>query len=76
MNNEIKEAEKVLQDEFHKVDEIEEYNTSKVMNAFYKNELSESDLYGTTGYGYGDAGRDKIENIYNDIFKCEDALVR
>ncbi len=76
MNNEIKEAEKVLQDEFHKVDEIEEYNTSKVMNAFYKNELSESDLYGTTGYGYGDAGRDKIENIYKDIFKCEDALVR
>ena len=58
------------------IDENAYYNSKKVLDAFQKNKLSESDFNGTTGYGYNDIGRDKIEHIYADIFKCEDALVR
>src|SRR5699024_5147778 len=38
--------------------------------------VMESDFSGTTGYGYDDVGRDKLEDIYRDVFKAEDALVR
>ena len=38
--------------------------------------MSEIHFNSTTGYGYNDIGRDTIESIYADIFKCEDALVR
>ena len=41
-----------------------------------KNNLAASDFYFATGYGYGDIGRDKIEEIFKDIFNAEDALVR
>lgn len=61
---------------FKKVDEIAEYNSLKVLMAFQKYNLSEMHFNGTTGYGYGDIGRDTIENIYAEIFKSEDALVR
>ena len=61
---------------FKKVDEIAEYNSLKVLSAFQKYNLSEMHFNGTTGYGYGDIGRDTIENIYSEIFKAEDSLVR
>ncbi|MBQ3145405.1 MAG: methionine gamma-lyase family protein [Clostridia bacterium] len=61
---------------FKKVDEIAEYNSLKVLSAFQKYNLSEMHFNGTTGYGYGDIGRDTIENIYTEIFKAEDSLVR
>lgn len=51
-------------------------NFKKVMEAFRENSVMESDFYGTTGYGYDDIGRDKLEDIYRDVFKAEDALVR
>jgi len=72
----IKNCEKKLKDIFVKVDDICEYNSFKVLNAFHKNHLSESHFNSTTGYGYNDQGRDVIENIYADIFNCESALVR
>ena len=59
-----------------KIDELEEYNSSKVMNAFWQNHVSESDFTSTTGYGYGDVGRERVENVYKTIFKTESALVR
>ena len=59
-----------------KVDDVVYFNSQKVLNAFIKEEVSENDFNITTGYGYADSGRDKIERIYADIFKCEDALVR
>ena len=72
----IEKEEKKLSSIFDKINELEMINSKKVLDAFHKNNLSESDLIGTTGYGYNDIGRDKIESIYSDIFKCEDALVR
>ncbi len=61
---------------YDSIDNICYENSKKVLEAFQNNKLSEIDFYGTTGYGYNDIGRDKIEKIYADIFKCEDALVR
>src|SRR5574344_912556 len=65
-----------IQDTFRELDEHCEYESAKVMNAFWQNKVSSSDFSTTTGYGYNDIGRDKIESIYKDIFKTEDALVR
>ena len=52
------------------------YNSIKVLKAFSDNNISETHFNTTTGYGYNDIGRDTIEKVYADIFKCEDALVR
>ena len=46
------------------------------MNAFHKHHINEAHFNATTGYGYGDIGRDTIEEVYSTIFKSEDALVR
>lgn len=72
----INDSEKELDKEFKKIDEICEYNSLKVLNAFWNNKLSESHFSQTTGYGYDDIGRDVIEKIYAEIFGAEDALVR
>ena len=69
-------CEKELSDLFDKVDNICEFNSFKVLDAFHKNNLNESHFNSTTGYGYNDLGRDVIESIYSDVFKCESALVR
>lgn len=68
--------EKDIKKYLDKVDDVVYYNSQKVLNAFIKEKVSENDFNITTGYGYADNGRDKIERIYADIFKCEDALVR
>ena len=68
--------EKDINEYLDKVDDTTYFNSQKVLNAFIKEEVSENDFNITTGYGYADNGRDKIERIYADIFKCEDALVR
>lgn len=68
--------EKDIKEYLDKVDDTTYFNSQKVLNAFIKEEVSENDFNITTGYGYADNGRDKIERIYADIFKCEDALVR
>ena len=52
------------------------FNSNKVLQAFKEENVTESCFNSTTGYGYGDLGRDTIENIYKNIFKAEDALVR
>ena len=72
----IKKAEEQIKDEFKKIEEIEEFNSFKVIKAMQKNNLSEIHFNQTTGYGYSDIGRDVIEQIYSDIFKSEAALVR
>lgn len=68
--------EKDIKEYLDKVDDTTYFNSQKVLNAFIKEEVSENDFNITTGYGYADSGRDKIERIYADIFKCDDALVR
>ena len=72
----VNSLEKKLDSIFNEVDDIALYNSEKVLNAFHKNNLSEVHFNSSTGYGYNDIGRDVIESIYKDIFKCEDALVR
>lgn len=72
----IKNSEKELEEEYKKIDKICEFNSNKVLNAFKKNKVSETHFLQTTGYGYGDTGRDTLENVYSDIFKSEDSLVR
>ena len=71
-----KKVEKDLAPIFKSVEEVEEYNSLKVLSAFQKYNLSEMHFNGTTGYGYGDIGRDTIENIFAEVFKAEDSLVR
>ena len=65
----IKNSEKELEEEYKKIDKICEFNSNKVLNAFKKNKVSETHFSQTTGYGYGDIGRDTLENVYSDIFK-------
>lgn len=70
------EVDVLIGKEIEKVKEIESYNSLKVLKAFQNNRLSDVHFNSTTGYGYGDIGRDTIESIYAEIFKSEDALVR
>lgn len=70
------EVEEEVKEELKKVDIICEKNSIKVLKAFQENALSDIHFGMTTGYGYGDIGRDVIEKIYAQIFKAEDALVR
>jgi cystathionine beta-lyase family protein involved in aluminum resistance len=69
-------AQADLREQFARIDTIAEANTQKVLGAFQKCRVAESDFAGTTGYGYDDRGRDKLEEIYAQIFGTEDALVR
>ena len=69
-------CERSLKKQFDKVDSIVFLNSKKVMDAFWSLEVMESDFNGTTGYGYNDIGRDKIEKIFAKIFKAESAVVR
>lgn len=72
----VDKCEKDVQSEFKKIDRLCEYNSLKVINAFNKFKVSETDFHGTTGYGYDDIGRDKIEQIFSEILGGEDSLVR
>ena len=71
-----KEVEKELKPIFENIDQIKELNSLKVLNAFQKCGLEERHLHSSTGYGIDESGRNKIEEIYSEIFKTEDALVR
>ena len=70
------EAEKEISPYFEEIDEIARFNQEKVLDAFIKNRVGENCLNPTTGYGYGDVGRDTLDAIYADVFGAEDALVR
>lgn len=76
MEEMMKKSEIELNNVYAELDDIEFKNTKKVLEAFKKNKISEAHLNGTTGYGYGDIGREAIENIFSEIFKAEDAIVR
>ena len=65
-----------LAERFKKIDETAEYNQLKVLKAMQDNKVSEACLMGTTGYGYNDIGREKLEAVYASVFHTEDALVR
>lgn len=70
------EVEEGLKERFDRIDKIAEQNQIKVIKAMQKARLAEEHLYGSTGYGYNDSGRDALEIIYSEVFHTEDALVR
>lgn len=72
----IKEIEEKLELVFKNIDEICYQNSQKVLEAFWQVNIGEQHFNATTGYGYGDLGRDALERVYARIFKAEDALVR
>lgn len=70
------EVEQEIKPQLEIIDKICEKNSQKVLEAFWKCDLQESHLYSSTGYGIDEPGRNKIEEIYANIFKAEDSLVR
>jgi len=70
------EAEKALREDFQRLDGIKEINQLRVIKAMQTHQLADHDFNWTTGYGYHDVGRDKLEKIYATLFGTEDALVR
>ena len=75
-NNIIKESELELKDIYSEIDNRLFNFSEKVLNAFHHNNVSETCFNSTTGYGYGDLGREVIENVFAEIFGGEKALVR
>ena len=69
-------VEKDVENIFKDIDEICMKNSLKVLKAFQKNEIAEMHFGSTTGYGYGDIGRDAIENVFAQVLGAEDSLVR
>ena len=65
-----------IKDRFAAIDKVAEYNQAKVLRAFHKNRIAATCFAATTGYGYNDEGRDKLEQVYADVFHTEAALVR
>ncbi len=65
-----------IKDKIEEVDKLEEHYSKLVLEAFNKFKVNESDFSGTTGYGYNDYGRNKIDNIFAYVLGSEKALVR
>lgn len=70
------EAMKEVGEALERAEDIARYNTEKVLSAFIKNHASESKLAASTGYGYGDAGRETLEAIWADVMGAEDSIIR
>ncbi len=61
---------------FSGIDELTEYNQQKVLSAFIRNRVDETDFNTTTGYGYSDKGREKLDVLVADIFGADSAIIR
>lgn len=72
----VNSKEKEIISKFKHIDKIKEYNQYKVLKSMQEARLSSIDFNWTSGYGYGDIGREKVEKIYSLVFNCEDAYVR
>lgn len=69
-------ALKLCKKQFEYIDEITEYNQQKVQKAFIDNRISESHFCTSTGYGYGDIGREALDKVWAQVLGAESALVR
>lgn len=72
----ICEVEEEISDTFKYINSVTMCNSRKVIDAFHKEKVLTSDFVASTGYGYNDLGRDKLERMYADYFGCDKALVR
>lgn len=70
------EVELEIKEEIDKINRNCEINSLKVLSAFQKYKISDMHFNSTTGYGYGDIGRDTIEKVFSEVLKAEDSLVR
>lgn len=70
------EALKDVTDQFKILDDIREYNQLKVLNAFQQERISDMHFTNSSGYGYGDVGRDSLDKVFARVFNTEAALVR
>ena len=70
------EAEQLAAPQIRRIEEITDYNQQKMLAAFQEAGVSESHFVASTGYGYGDRGRDALDRVYASAFGAEDALVR
>ena len=71
-----RQAQEELKDQFARIDAVAEENAARVLEAFQTHRVAEGYFAGTTGYGYDDLGRDKLDGIFAELFGTEDALVR
>lgn len=69
-------ARELCMDTFNEIDRISMQNQHKVLAAFINNRVSEADLGISTGYGYGDRGRDNLEKVFAECMGAEDSLIR
>ncbi|MBR7552969.1 aminotransferase class I/II-fold pyridoxal phosphate-dependent enzyme [Allobacillus sp. GCM10007491] len=76
MKQMIQQTEQSLTKQFSQIQEIVTANQEKVLDAFQQVQVSESHFTPSTGYGYDDIGREKLEELYATVFRTEDALVR
>lgn len=76
MTDLIKIAEEKARGMFQQIDETALHNTEKVLEAFSRHRVGEVCFNGSTGYGYDDVGRDRLEQIYAEVFGGDSALVR
>ena len=76
IENASKKAIELCKDEFAYIEDVTEYNQLKVQKAFIEHGISESHFASSTGYGYGDRGRDTLDKVWATVFCAEDALVR
>ncbi len=74
INQIIKNAEKELQPIFNIVEDIALFNQEKVLKAFQNHQIALRHFAGTTGYGYGDDGRDVFNKLIADVFGAEEAI--
>ena len=72
----IEETEEKIAPIFKRIDKIVESNQYRVLKSFQKHQVSDSHFNPSTGYGYGDLGRDTLDDIYAECFGGEAALVR
>ena len=71
----INQCEKECENKFKEIDDIELKNQLKVLNAFNKNDVQAYHFIGSSGYGHNDIGKEKISNLFADIFNTESAFV-
>ena len=71
-----KQAMELCRPYFEKVDAIRDHNQVKMLKAFTDQKVAATHLVGTTGYGYDDAGRDKLDALFAQVVGAQDALCR
>ena len=76
MDYNFKSAEKSLEKEFDRINDIRDFNQRKVLEAFFDNKVAPEHFYTVSGYGHDDLGREILDKTFAQVFKAEKALVR